>query len=881
MEQNRAVIRSAAAVPIISDWEVDGVADNTWSSLEEVAWIECESNGEHIEPQPGTLRGSSCTSIESIQIRTGESTKHDQKLPDQVYQRLNKSNASPKSETFKDHNHQESGYSANGRITSSDWYDNTPGSSHSVHPSNALDKSSSALRGVNEVESKKETSKYTFEGADMCKGGSSYNEDGADIVNSSCHFLLSDMCPPGGDLEFLAEVQEEVRRDNLLEFGWGNSNNLEDMNKLFSSNDSILSQGYDNTTGMLWEPPSPTLGASLESLREPATIAVSPEFVTRGVAKDLEAKAEVLMSKLETFPVSEEWRGSSDEKQYVPPLDDPCLPMQVDSCTDCSNGSNWESQGASAGRTRGSKCMENEGFHGLNEANKVSKTVHFGLSRSEDDDIHAVQESAKWKTSKGRRHGSRSKRLEGNVQKTASSGTKAALNLGQTNSTPLMYVPVVPIVQESSPASAQVSRVSLCEPISPMQCLQPVPYVHAGFGFPTHHHLPVVVPTPSVLPQQLQPQGQPVFISYQPPFIDAPRLQPSKGTFDASSSQSPTASSTMTPQEKIEKLRWRQKMQARLAVEQQQQQLMNQRLIPEQPQFGRPIHSQPNKGEEVVGGSVRLTQSQCAEPFNWNDRSLCVEGAMIDDGDESLAATVLNQLLNITSKMDTRTRLCLRDGFCRLARNAMQRRAAGDSRGSSKKRSSELIDRSCMAESSSSSEQPCSQRLLTVDDIVETETNPMDRFIAHLLFHKRFPSSYTPLHTNDTPCNNSDSSEPGALHQNGWAWNEPNQLSHHSPTTRSSSVTGEVVLSKGVDMATSDIMMCEKAKIPSACPSQRIVSGRQLEKVLNFSAVSADTNLQHLVEREAGMADMDPSIAPSTGNMDFSDEVAKPLLQAK
>ncbi|KAI5063795.1 hypothetical protein GOP47_0020465 [Adiantum capillus-veneris] len=850
----------------MSDWEVDDVAGSTWSSLDEVAWIECENKISHIEPQPGTHRGVPGTSIESFPKGITESPRHDRRLPDGNYQRLHKTNASPKSDTFKERNTQESGYSGNNRTVSSgkgDWYDYTPGRSLTAPPLNALDKSGSARRGVHEEEAKKEISEYSFEEAQMCKGELIYNEEGADVVNSPCHFLLSEMCPPGGDLEFLAEVQEEVRRDNLLEFGWGNTNNLEDMDRLFSSTDSIISRSFNNNSGMLWEPPSPTLGDSLESLHRPVTMPLSPEFVTRDVTKSYEAKTELVISKSsakkETVAVSEEWRSSSHDhqhvspKQHVVPVNDSCLPMQIDSYTDRTNGSNWESQGATAGQNRGSDCMENESTHAQKQVNK-------------------------WKTNKGKRHGPRSKRLEDTARKSATPGQKVALNLGQANSSPLMFVPIVPIAQDSAPTSAQLPRVSSCEPIVPMQCLQPVPYVHAGFGFPTHHHLPVVVPTPSAMQQQLQPPGQPVFISYQPQFIEALKLQQSKGTFDVSS-QSPTASSTMTPQEKIEKLRWRQKMQARLAVEQQQQQLINQRLIPEQAQFARPSSSPLNHCEEVLGGPVRLAQSQCAEPLNWNGRPSSLEGAMLEDGDESLAAIVLHQLLNIASKMDTRTRLCLRDGFGRLARNARQRRAAGDSRGL--KRNSELIHRSGTAESSSSSEQSCSQRLLTVDDIVETETNPMDRFIAHLLFHKRFPSSYTNLNMHLTPCSNSETSEAGALQPNGWTWSEGKHL---SPVTRSSSVTGEVEISKGAsaiaDVPPSDNNMCGKAKIQSARLSQPIVSGLQLENALNFSTVSPDNSLQQLVEREPGIADIGLGVVPSTGHMDISDGVAEPQLQA-
>ncbi|MCO5580539.1 hypothetical protein L7F22_034407 [Adiantum nelumboides] len=841
----------------MSDWEDDDVAGNTWSSIEEVAWIESENKVEHIVSRSGPHRSSSCTSAESFQKGIFEtSSGNKRRLPDENYQRFV---TSPKSENLEDHSTQESGYNGNDKEILSgkgDWYDYTPGSSLTAHSLDNLGKPGSVLRGVHDVEGKKGATKYSLAEVEMCKVDSSYNEDGADMVNSSCHFLPSDMCLPGGDLAFLTEVQEEVRQDNLLEFGWGNTNNLEDMDILFSSADSILPRGFDNNTGMFWESPSPTLGDSIESLRQPDTMPASPEFVKTEVANGFDTKTELVISKgllkQETNPVSEEWRSSSDGKQHVSPkqhvvpVNDSCIPMQVDSYTNCSNGNNWESQGATAKRNKGSACVDNES-------------------------VHAQKETFKPKAIKGKRHGPRSRRLEDNARKSAASGQKLALNLAHSNSSPLMYVPVVPIAQASAPTSAQLSRVSSCEPISPMECLQPVPYVHAGFGFPTHHHLPVVVPVSALMPQQLQPQGQAVIKCYQPHFIEAPKLQQNRGTLDATS-QSPTVSSTMTPQEKIEKLRWRQKMQARLAVEQQQQQLISQRLISEQAQLVRPIPSQLNNCEEALVGSMRLAQSQCAKPLDWNGRSSSLEAATTEDGDESLAAIVLHQLLNIASKMDTRMRLCLRDGFGRLARNAMQRRAAGDGRGF-KRESSELKHRSSAADSSSSSEQSCSQRLLTVDDIVETETNPMDRFIAHLLFHKRFSSSYTNLNLNCTPCNNPETFEAGALHQNGWAWNEANQLSHLSPATRSSSVTAEVETSKAAsaapDVPTSDNFM------------QPIVSGLPVEKVLNVSPESADKRLQHLVEGDPSIAEMGPNVATSAGHIDISDELAEPQLQIK
>ena len=67
----------------------------------------------------------------------------------------------------------------------------------------------------------------------LCKEGRSYQDAAADVANSTCQFLLSDMYSQGGTLEFLEQDNEQGRRDNLLEYGWGNTNNLEDMENMF------------------------------------------------------------------------------------------------------------------------------------------------------------------------------------------------------------------------------------------------------------------------------------------------------------------------------------------------------------------------------------------------------------------------------------------------------------------------------------------------------------------------------------------------------------------------------------------------------------------------------------------------------------------------
>ena len=89
--------------------------------------------------------------------------------------------------------------------------------------------------GGSEVEPQYTTPDYDFEGEmELCKVGRNYQDAAADVANSTCQFLLSDMYSQGGSLEFLEQENDQGRRDNLLEYGWGNTNSMEDMDKLLS-----------------------------------------------------------------------------------------------------------------------------------------------------------------------------------------------------------------------------------------------------------------------------------------------------------------------------------------------------------------------------------------------------------------------------------------------------------------------------------------------------------------------------------------------------------------------------------------------------------------------------------------------------------------------
>ncbi|KAJ9190586.1 hypothetical protein P3X46_001772 [Hevea brasiliensis] len=183
---------------------------------------------------------------------------------------------------------------------------------------------------------------------------------------------------------------------------------------------------------------------------------------------------------------------------------------------------------------------------------------------------------------------------------------------------------------------------------------------------------------------------------------------------------------TMTPQEKIEKLRKRQQMQAMLAIQKQQQQFGHQVSCSDQSITQK--CSQENQIQHVEGADLEVEDLSTLPAFDPNspvehDDSNTISLAV---NDYSAEDTVLYRLQDIISKLDARIRLCLRDSLFRLAQSAMQRHYASDTGSTNNSSRDEKVvtkeetrghNRNAMSE-------------------VETETNPIDRAVAHLLFHR-------------------------------------------------------------------------------------------------------------------------------------------------
>ncbi|KAI4302495.1 hypothetical protein MLD38_038231 [Melastoma candidum] len=219
-------------------------------------------------------------------------------------------------------------------------------------------------------------------------------------------------------------------------------------------------------------------------------------------------------------------------------------------------------------------------------------------------------------------------------------------------------------------------------------------------------------------PTDLSPCYQPAFPGYDVTSTDV----------DSAGKQhdSPGKAPTMTPREKIEKLRRRQQMQAILAIQNQLQ------------QFGNQVSSNAIAQNNSLESLNKLKSGPTYEVNNLRTHpSLDVPSSIEQDESSTLSAAadgysveeaVLQQLQDMISKLDVPVCIAIRDSLFRLATSALQRQKTN------------YLNSSCTCTmdqhgAAVKEEHVNSKREVNATDS-ETDTNPMDRAVAHLLFHR-------------------------------------------------------------------------------------------------------------------------------------------------
>ncbi|CAI9765362.1 unnamed protein product [Fraxinus pennsylvanica] len=131
---------------------------------------------------------------------------------------------------------------------------------------------------------------------------------------------------------------------------------------------------------------------------------------------------------------------------------------------------------------------------------------------------------------------------------------------------------------------------------------------------------------------------------------------------------------------------------------------------------------------DVDGVSMVIPAELCSSNIQ---ESLSMNSSL---DDISIEAASFQQLQLVMEQLDMRTKLCIRDSLYRLARNAEQRHNHPNPNGG------------CKDERDASGEfiAARSNKFTRYMDM-ETDTNPVDRSIAHLLFHRPSDSASTPV----------------------------------------------------------------------------------------------------------------------------------------
>lgn len=231
--------------------------------------------------------------------------------------------------------------------------------------------------------------------------------------------------------------------------------------------------------------------------------------------------------------------------------------------------------------------------------------------------------------------------------------------------------------------------------------------------------------TLSVLPQFHPGEGnyKPVFSGYE--------VSPGNANSLKKSVNAAVKPPSMTPQEKIEKLRRRQQMRAIIAIQKQQQQFDNKVSIIK--------NSSMEGGNVEVDDNINTFASLDPNSPVEQDNSSTVNNEVIDDC--SAEGSILHRLQETIDKLDIQIRLCIRDSLYRLAQSAKQRQYSSDTSSSNLSGKDDVL---------SKNEGNNSERFTRMPD-AETETNPIDRTVAHLLFHRPLDFSGKPAEAPELP----------------------------------------------------------------------------------------------------------------------------------
>ncbi|KAF7824700.1 protein LNK2-like isoform X1 [Senna tora] len=487
-----------------------------------------------------------------------------------------------------------------------------------------------------------------------------------------CLCLLEETAQLGKDAEVFQNAHDGKEQGDFVDYGWGNIGSFDDLDRIFSNDDPIFSHVNLDNAGELW--------SSKDVSNSPAPISLdtpSPAGALRNRSEPLENKANYIQCNDQLFALS-------------------------------------------CGKIGGpaSNYMQN--------AHAVTADVKHDVGRSKPagKEHQAFGQNTLLKVQKKPQG-----KQEGKVLHDVYGGWSPSTNLsGQFENQ------LAPSAIKSSPSVLGNQKHQLQGAETFYQNIMN-PYVAS----PVYGNL---ANSYSAIPMLSQAQSgdlrhQPMLSGYE---VSSGIVNPVKKSGDS------VKPMTMTPQEKIEKLRRRQQMQAMLAIQKQQQQLGHQvpgtnKCITQNCLLEIQNRSYDGVNPEVEDLSTFSALDASVEQDDSNTISVDMDVCFVEE-------TVLYRLQDIISKLDIKIRLSIRDSLFRLAQSAMQRHYASDT-SSTNKSTREELDAVAREEINYQNRDESIVSVVFADNArsvinlvydrmhdVETETNPIDRTVAHLLFHR-------------------------------------------------------------------------------------------------------------------------------------------------
>ncbi|MCL7025610.1 hypothetical protein MKW94_023345 [Papaver nudicaule] len=486
-------------------------------------------------------------------------------------------------------------------------------------------------------------------------------------------------CDTGGlvnDTRLFATEHEENENVDFLEYSWANIGTFDDLDKIFRDDDPINGHETLGDAGEIWS-------SSADVLSSP-----NKSFPVSACSQNMD------LASSNTF---EECKKARHPEDKDPPCggektSDPVthLLMDLDTRKDKSIGPGSKFLISTVEKTD-TKMIETMLSNSTGETSAARNEFTSKVTAQREPLTHNERE-IKYQDVRGARplDGNKFKQI-GNQFQTSSFQTFPHAVLGPTQ--PFIYV--------------QPSH----------------PYMSTGHGNCTNYY--PIVPMMSHVSSE-RGNDHPALYGYRSSQVSLKNASPLQKLPGVLSRRT-----TMTPQEKIEKLRRRQQLQAVLAIQGQQQQLGHQFTCADSDtQRGvQDNRSQDTEGKIEVDKNNKLVGSFESDwPIEQDDSV-----AVITD-DCSLKQRVLDQLQDVIAKLDISIRFRIRDSLFRLAQSAIQRHSSSDTGSTS----------SLMAEDGFiiKKETEGGNRSTNVPK-AEMETNPIDRTVADLLFRKplRLPST--------------------------------------------------------------------------------------------------------------------------------------------